>query len=113
MDREIAVKLWRQIGAGMPGGGATGILIEAFAVAVEVAEHERSAAEIDQLCAAIEHKDAALVGAAIEIHKLRALLKRYRDETPRGHQPHMIAHLVDEVVRPNVGVHRQAPALPT
>lgn len=26
------------------------------------------------------------------------LLKRYRDETPLGHQPHMIAHEVDEVI---------------
>ena len=41
MDRETAVKLWREIGLGMPGGGATGRLIEAFAVAVEAAERER------------------------------------------------------------------------
>ena len=43
MDRETAVKLWREIGAGMPGGGATGRLIEAFALAVEAAERERCA----------------------------------------------------------------------
>lgn len=43
MDRETAVKLWREIGLGMPGGGATGRLIEAFAAAVEVAERERLA----------------------------------------------------------------------
>ena len=30
--------------------------------------------------------------------RLRALLKRYRTETPLGHQPHMIAHEVDEVL---------------
>lgn len=41
MDRETAVKLWREIGLGMPGGGATGRLIEAFAVSVEAAERER------------------------------------------------------------------------
>ena len=43
MDRETAVKLWREIGLGMPGGGATRRLIEAFAVAVEAAERERCA----------------------------------------------------------------------
>lgn len=26
---------------------------------------------------------------------LRKLVRRYRDETPLGHQPHMIAHQVD------------------
>ena len=33
-----------------------------------------------------------------EIDRLRSLLARYRDETPIGHQPHMIAHLVDEAL---------------
>jgi hypothetical protein len=33
--------------------------------------------------------------AAYEIERLRALLARYRDETPLGNQPHMIAHEVD------------------
>ena len=26
-------------------------------------------------------------------------LQRYRDETPLGHQPHMIAHGVDEILK--------------
>lgn len=30
--------------------------------------------------------------------KLLALVKRYRKETPLGHQPHMIAHLADEAI---------------
>ena len=30
--------------------------------------------------------------------ELRRLLARYRDETPLGHQPHMIAHQVDEAL---------------
>lgn len=30
-----------------------------------------------------------------ERDRLRALLRRYRTETPLGHQPHMIAHEVD------------------
>jgi len=33
-----------------------------------------------------------------EIERLRILLARYRDETPLGHQPHMIAHLVDRAL---------------
>ena len=47
MDRETAVKLWREIGLGMPGGGATRRLIEAFATAVEAAERERIAQHFD------------------------------------------------------------------
>ena len=35
---------------------------------------------------------------ATEIERLRALLARYRDETPLGHQPHMIAHQADEAL---------------
>lgn len=35
-----------------------------------------------------------LTSAAAEIERLRTLLARYRDETPLGHQPHMIAHEV-------------------
>lgn len=30
-----------------------------------------------------------------DVTRLKGLLARYRDETPLGHQPHMIAHLVD------------------
>lgn len=33
--------------------------------------------------------------AVEEIKRLRALLARYRDETPLGNQPHMIADEVD------------------
>ena len=31
-------------------------------------------------------------------NRILALLLRYRNEVPLGHQPHMIAHLVDEVL---------------
>lgn len=34
----------------------------------------------------------------MQIHRLRYLLARYRDETPLGHQPSMIAHLADEAL---------------
>lgn len=33
------------------------------------------------------------------IEKQRALLRRYRNEVPLGHQPHMLAHEVDEALR--------------
>lgn len=53
----------------------------------------------------------AIADAAEELARLRAengelrrLLTRYRDETPLGHQPHMIAHQADEALGrgPNV-----------
>ena len=64
---------------------------------VEAAEHERGAAEIDRLCAAVEHKDAALVGAAIEIHKLRAALAVYQGTGPQ----HDFAGLCPDETQPN------------
>jgi hypothetical protein len=36
--------------------------------------------------------------AAQKIELLTSLLSRYRDETPLGNQPHMIAHLVDDAL---------------
>lgn len=33
-----------------------------------------------------------------ENERLRYLLRRYRNETPLGHQPHMIAHVVDKAL---------------
>jgi hypothetical protein len=40
--------------------------------------------------------------ASDEIEKLHKLLARYRDETPLGHQPHMIAHEADELLGRNL-----------
>lgn len=37
------------------------------------------------------------------IEKLERLLLRYRNETPLGHQPHMIAHEVDEAMNKESG----------
>ncbi len=45
--------------------------------------------------------NARLIAAA---PKILALLKRYRDETPLGHQPHMIANEVDELIAQISGV---------
>ena len=36
--------------------------------------------------------------AEAERDELLALLRRYRNETPLGHQPHMIAHEVDALL---------------
>ncbi len=59
-------------------------------------------------------EEALLKEAADEIERLgtenaelRRLLARYRDETPLGHQPHMIVHQVDEALRGKNG-HEQA-----
>jgi len=41
---------------------------------------------------------SAKESAERRIAELEALLKRYRTETPLGHQPHMIAHKVDEIL---------------
>ncbi len=47
----------------------------------------------------------AIADAILDLNKLREtskqmreLLVRYRNETPAGHSPHMIRHLVDEVL---------------
>lgn len=42
--------------------------------------------------------DLVLAAAAKRLREMHALLVRYRDETPLGHQPHMIAHLADAVL---------------
>lgn len=41
-----------------------------------------------------------VVSMLSEIERLRACLRRYRTETPLGHQPHMIAHEADELLSP-------------
>ena len=40
-----------------------------------------------------------LNAAKAEVERLRELLIRYRNETPLGHQPHMIAHEVDAALK--------------
>ena len=42
--------------------------------------------------------DAVWNEAGAHANKLRTLLARYRDETPLGNQPHMIAHQADEAL---------------
>ena len=56
---------------------------------------------------------AELTRLRAENADLRRLLARYRDETPLGNQPHMIAHEADEALaRPNSSLKR-APAART
>ena len=55
------------------------------------AERDALHAEIDDC-----HKRMLVLQAERDaLLSLRTLLQRYRDETPLGHQPHMIAHVVD------------------
>lgn len=61
--------------------------------------------EIERLTGALkkandqaEHFERAWYLRGDDLEQALALLKRYRDETPLGHQPHMIAHEVDEVL---------------
>ena len=48
--------------------------------------------EVLRLRADIEKLRAAVTA-------LQAITRRYRDETPIGHQPHMIAHIADAALR--------------
>lgn len=54
------------------------------AAEVRVAEAQADARELERL--------------RVENATLRGLVARYRDETPIGHQPHMIAHLADDAL---------------
>ena len=66
---------------------------------VDAAELERLRAARDDFHQAYRQKcDVETKAQAVEIEQLRALLVRYRDDVPLGHQPHMIAHLVDEAL---------------
>lgn len=51
-----------------------------------------------------------LVRLRTENAELRRLLTRYRDETPLGHQPHMIAHLADGALGRGPNVQGKGPA---
>lgn len=61
---------------------------------VRVAEAKIAAVELELELARLRTETA----------NLRRLLARYRDETPLGHQPHMIAHQVEDALGrvPNV-----------
>lgn len=42
--------------------------------------------------------DVSCNAGSVDVKHLRTLLARYRDETPLGHQPHMIAYEVDKAL---------------
>ena len=82
--REQRWKAEQQVAEVMAGLAAVAIRGEADA---RVAEAQTDAAEL-----------ARLRGDNAELCRL---LARYRDETPLGHQPHMVAHQADERLRHN------------
>ncbi len=67
--------------------------------AIEIAD------EIERLRKQLEANNPLLEEAADKIDELEVqrdelltLLERYRNETPVGHQPHMICHVVDDAI---------------
>ena len=77
-QREQRWKAEQQAGEALAALAAVAIRARAQ---VDVAEAHTNAAELARLRA--------------ENAELHRLLARYRDETPLGHQPHMIAHQAD------------------
>lgn len=61
----------------------------------------RAAADVRIIEAKIEVAEVERLRA--ENVELRRLLARYRDETPLGHQPHMIAGEVDSALARRIG----------
>lgn len=47
-------------------------------------------------------------GTLALLREAEGLLRRYRKETPLGHQPHMIAHVVDDVLKRIVAALKEA-----
>lgn len=56
----------------------------------------------------ISYLNALNANQYARIELLERLLRRYRTEIPLGHQPHMIAHEVDEALTPNAEAVRPA-----
>lgn len=57
------------------------------------------ARELDDCSSRLDRQAAnAIRDLHTQRNNMLFLLKRYREETPLGHQPHMIAHLVDEAI---------------
>ncbi len=72
-----------------PFGGSEPLDIEAI---------RQSPRQFVDLVTVVKLSDYAMV-CELKIERLLGYLKRYREETPLGHQPHMIAHLVDEELK--------------
>ncbi|WP_147127782.1 hypothetical protein [Shimia ponticola] len=53
---------------------------------------------VQRLRSLTNYPGSATRQAADEIELLRGLLARYRDQTPIGHQPHMIVSEVDQAL---------------
>ena len=54
--------------------------------------------KINELLKLYEQAEAALEKAREKLHEAIRLLVRYRQETPPGHQPHMISHEADAAI---------------
>lgn len=67
----------------------------------EQSERERLWAEAraERLAEEVERMACELVDAITRADKLAEALRRYRNEVPIGHQPHMLAHEVDDLLR--------------
>ena len=63
------------------------------------AEVERLRAQVAEFHEMWKVNSDGFAKAEAKIERLRALLTRYRNETPLGHQPHMIAHEVDAALK--------------
>ena len=57
-----------------------------------------NAERIAELEAKLERQEAYYMGEREQLKALRDMLKRYRKETPLGHQPHMITEEVDKLL---------------
>ena len=67
--------------------------------AMESGQYAIDDAKGQEITGWIEPEHAAHIVRCVNSHDaLVALLTRYRNETPIGHQPHMIAHEVDEAL---------------
>lgn len=77
-------------------GGRWIVVTDYAAIGFSTAE-SGAAPEIEELYpqSAIDTLRAEVERLRKEVQRLTAFLRRYRDEVPLGHQPHMIAHEVD------------------
>jgi len=74
-------------------------LVEAPAVKALQAEIEALRAEVDESDAVLRVWRRRTAEAEARADKLAEALRRYRNEVPLGHQPHMLAHEVDDLLR--------------
>ena len=72
MDRETAMKLWREAAKGAPDGVATGRALEVFAGAVEAEARDETKKKMEAVCSTLH------VGLNIQARELITLRDRVR-----------------------------------